>query len=203
MNTYETYQEAKIANPNQEIYELSGKFQTGDAPARPGEKWELCNPADYCISLSDFRELDYEVCNGDLILGIDGTFVEVSNVYNYNKPWHGDDKRFILKAKALEETKTYRYEKVTDSIFGLKEEFERGELFSFDGDEHYVQIETEGDFSYAHVHESLYRRIEVTERELEIEAMTARLWGRDIDRDVRKLAAKLHSLGFKLVNGKG
>ena len=34
---------------------------------------------------------------------------------------------------------TYRYEKVTDSIFGLKEEFERGELYSFDGDDNYVR----------------------------------------------------------------
>ncbi|QFR59849.1 hypothetical protein VOWphi5012_065 [Vibrio phage phi50-12] len=72
---------------------------------------------------------------------------------------------------AIEETKpTYRYEKVTDYLFDLKEEFERGDLFSFDGDEHYVQIETEGDFSYAHVHENIHRRIEVTEREMELEA---------------------------------
>lgn len=86
--------------------------------------------------------------------------------WRHTKSWRPSMSNF----KELEEAKTYRYEKVTDSIFDLKEEFERGELFSFDGGECYVQIETEGDFSYAHVHENLYRRIEVTERELELEA---------------------------------
>lgn len=100
MSTYPTYQAAKIANPEREIKtDNLGNFFVSVGHT-------TCNPADYCISLSDFRELDYEVCHGDLILGLDGSVIEVSNVHNYNKPWQGDDKRFILKAKALEETKT-------------------------------------------------------------------------------------------------
>ena len=99
--------------------------------------------------------------------------------------------------------KTYRYEKVTDPIFDLKEEFERGELFSFDGNEHYVQIETEGDFSYAHIYENLYRRIEVTERELFIEEALLISGSRPLFA-IDELFGDLYDSGkFKLVNGKG
>ena len=113
---------------------------------------------------------------------------------------------------------TYRYEKVTDSIFDLKEEFERGELFSFDGNEHYVQIETEGDFSYAHIYENLYRRIEVTERELEIEAaydLYCEWWGDGHHKSFNEFKGEqmtatrecwlrvVRKAEYKLVNGKG
>ena len=113
----------------------------------------------------------------------------------------------IEKTKSLlgikEQTKpTYRYEKVTDSIFDLKEEFENGELFSFDGNEHYVKIETEGDFSYAHIHESIFRCVEVTERELLTEALKE-IWiidGGDGEAQIERI---VNSGKFKLVNGKG
>ena len=99
--------------------------------------------------------------------------------------------------------KTYRFEKVMDSIFGLKEEFERGELFSFDGNEHYVQIETEGDFSYAHIYENLYRRIEITERELFIDAATE-MYNKTKCDDFPEFIQELFDSGkFKFVNGKG
>ena len=102
--------------------------------------------------------------------------------------------------------KTYRYEKVTDSIFDLKEEFERGELFSFDGNEHYVQIETEGDFSYAHIYENLYRRIEVTERELFIE-LVERVGSELMDNGEWSFACLatsiLDSEEFNITKGKG
>ena len=216
MNTYPTYQAAKIANPDKEIVTTApdwdankdciGKFEPLSSYhwLDDDSGWTICNPADYCMTVKQFLDAGHKFVEGDLYIDDDGRVEKIGGEPSgENQPIKGDNNRYVLKAKALEETKTYRYEKVTDSIFDLKEEFERGELFSFDGDGHELQIETEGDFSYAHVHENLYRRIEVTERELEIEAMTARLWGRDIDRDVRKLAAKLHSLGFKLVNGKG
>lgn len=103
--------------------------------------------------------------------------------------------------EALDE-KTYRYEKVTDSIFDLKEEFERGELFSFDGNEHYVQIETEGDFSYAHIYENLYRRIEVTERDLFIEEACKRC-NYDPNSAAGSLIGDMYDAGCRFVNGKG
>ena len=98
--------------------------------------------------------------------------------------------------------KTYRFEKVMDSIFGLKEEFERGELFSFDGNEHYVQIETEGDFSYAHIYENLYRRIEVKERELFIEEACKRC-NYDPNSAAGSLIGDMYDAGCRFVNGKG
>ena len=100
------------------------------------------------------------------------------------------------------ESKTYRYEKVADSIFELKEEFENGELFSFDGNEHYVKIETEGDFSYAHIHESIFRCVEATERDLLTEALKE-IWiidGGDGEAQIERI---VNSGKFKLVNGKG
>ncbi len=261
MNTYPTYQAAKIAMPKACIvkYKYGGNYRFTGMPTREGTT--LCNgsefaePQDHCMTVKQFLEDGHELEIGDIVINSVGRVVCMTSRYSlsdFGVLNSGSHKEYILRAKALEETnaiptetpeankareavenlhdasqqaeslalretlahetldksvdeqlKAYRYEKVTDSIFDLNVEFERGDLFSFDGSENYVQIETEGDFSYAHVHENLHRRIEVTERELEIEEMTARLCGVAIPIEASKLASKLHELGFGLVNGKG
>lgn len=59
------------------------------------------------------------------------------------------------------------YVKVTDSIWHLESDFKAGDLFAFDGQDNYVQIEAEGDFTLSHSADNLYRCIEtpMTERE--------------------------------------
>ena len=65
-----------------------------------------------------------------------------------------------------------------------------------------MQIETEGDFSYAHIYENLYRRIEVTGRELFIDAYASAFNTHMLL--VEDVAGTLFDSGkFKLVNGKG
>ena len=136
----------------------------------------------------------------------EGKYYKEGEWVNYDFSVFPDDVVKPIPTEALEETKTYRYEEVTDSIFDLKEEFECGELFSFYGDEHYVQIETEGDFSCAHVHENLYRRIEVKEREFAIEQAAKIMY--DADQSSGQindltLGALFDAGMLKLVNGKG
>ena len=106
--------------------------------------------------------------------------------------------------------KTYRYEKVTDSIFDLKEEFERGELYFAWLDNHepgsnsvgYDQITDEKMLLCRYEEKRLLRRIEVTERELFIDAYASEL-GLHIEM-AEAAAGKLYDSGkFKLVNGKG
>lgn len=172
--TYPTYQEAKIANPDQDIFRRLGEFKSADSPFLANENWDICNPADYCMTVSYFHNSGYNLAYGDLILGQDWSVVKVSNENNYNHPFEGDDKRYVLKAKALEETKTYRYEKVDSFSFALEADFNAGILFrpnEFAG-EGYLKCETEDDVAYAAANEMLYRCIEVTERELFIEEVS-------------------------------
>ena len=97
--------------------------------------------------------------------------------------------------------KTYRYEKVTDSIFELKEEFERGELLYLDVDDKHYSIETEKQLVNCFDSDCVYRRIEVTERELFIEE-SCKIVGASIDSDAANDFGKQFDSGkFKLVKG--
>lgn len=96
----------------------------------------------------------------------------------------------------------YRYEKVTDYLFDLKEEFERGELFEMVGVEIYRKVKKERYLAESFFHETLYRRIELTERDLFIEEACKRC-----DWQLGSLAANragnLYDAGCRFVNGKG
>ena len=109
MTTYNTYEEAKIANKDKDIYYLDGLF---------GTKLELidcgvtgfiykCNPAEHCISLEDFFNAGHKLVNGDKYLSIDGSVIKVghdtSPEYVNDRVDDIDKKCFVLSAKALEE----------------------------------------------------------------------------------------------------
>ena len=107
--------------------------------------------------------------------------------------------------------KTYRYEKVTDSIFDLKRaEFERGELFTkkFNEELHVIKSEPQLgrllDMNDDPKKNGIYRRIEVTERELFIEEAHKAILGvpRCMDVCVEHLGA-MYDAGCRFVNGKG
>ena len=224
MNTFETYQAAKIAMPKACIvkYKYGGNYRFTGMPTREGTT--LCNgsefaePQDHCMTVKQFLDAGHKFVDGDKFLHTCVSPEEVVTVGSLNvseecanKPSVSvDDKCYVLKAKSLEETKTYRYEKVTDSIFDLKEEFERGELyFAWLGNHEpggnsvgYDQITDEKMLLCRYEEKRLLRRIEVTERELFIDAYASEL-GLHIEM-AEAAAGKLYDSGkFKLVNGKG
>ena len=135
MATYKTYQEAKIANPSKDIYEHENKFMDYDCghfdrTLYDGKWWHICNPADYCMSVYDFLKSGKEFVEGDAYLSKDGDkVVEVSraHVSSANHICGSDKKRFVLRAKALEENQEYT--SVTKPFFELQKEFEAGELY--------------------------------------------------------------------------
>ena len=120
MTTYNSYEEAKIANPESEIVTtgpnweynpaLKWKFEKlvedddddGDAHALEDSAWVKCNPADHCMTVEKFLKNGHKFVYGDLFLDQGGCVEKVSNVDNYNIPFIGDNKRYILRAAALE-----------------------------------------------------------------------------------------------------
>ena len=123
--TYPTYQAAKIANPDCNIYTHGGLFSNEKFNSLPYVNgWRPCNPADYCMTVRQFLDAGHKFVEGDIFLNLTGNvkIVTGSNVWldSLNCEDKNDKERYILEAKALKETKTYRYEKVTDSIFDLK-----------------------------------------------------------------------------------
>ena len=102
MNTYPTYQAAKIANPDQEIKtDNLGNFFVSVGHT-------TCNPADYCMTNNKFLVEGNKIVAGDIVLD-ESKVVTVKNgedIHTYNSIVSGEDATFILKAKALEEIKT-------------------------------------------------------------------------------------------------
>ena len=192
MSTYPTYQAAKIANPDSNIYRylsVSPLF-TCESECN-GFSLQPANPADYCMTVKQFLDAGHKFVDGDFMLGQDGLVVRVSNCPSYNMPLEDDDKRYALRTKSLEEAntiptetpedkealdeKTYRYEKVTDSIEKIAKAMIDGEVFYSQGgsDRFYWRLNGFGKNNLALTGLNgfdFYRRIEVTERELEIEA---------------------------------
>ena len=217
--TYTTYQEAKIDNPSKEILkarddwegcqELIGKFIANKHNSDGGEPYigkgwfEICNPADYCMTVKQFLDAGHKFFEGDVYLCAEvGVFtIPEEKVIANNTAYDDDDMRYILKAKALEETKTYRYEKVTfNKASEAVAAWEDGELFTKVSHETYTKIETAPDvLTYLY---RLYRRIEVTERELFI-AEFNKTTDEHFAFDVSHVAGKLFDAGCRFVNGKG
>jgi hypothetical protein len=115
MKTYNTYQEAKIANPEMEVYKLKGGrgFASCDNAGDFVRFTDLscdaekCNPANYCMTLADFLDAGHLLADGDVVLttyGSVGTMGE--NGYycvNFNRRDRDDENVHILRAATLEE----------------------------------------------------------------------------------------------------
>ncbi|AUR87992.1 coil containing protein [Vibrio phage 1.106.O._10N.286.51.F7] len=117
MTTYNTYQEAKIANPESVIYEFEGYFSLfKDIGSKE------CNPADHCMTVEKFLVDGYKTVNGDWIIDYFGNVwmnMTGSGAHNVNN-FTGNKAResFILRAAALEKipTETPEEKEVLDSI---------------------------------------------------------------------------------------
>jgi len=267
MTTYNSYAEAKIANPECEIvtetqkcideYGLDKEFHPviangefangyeyfhnkGVSPRINDGYFDLCNPADYCMTVEKFLADGHRFVNGDICRD-DGDVVTVKCSADWNEPQPNDGNRYVLRAAALEKepelTKenspqgvisrisnrlhnmsceyqgsdlgeelegmaceiwgvlpmisneepkqekprhvNVEYVKVVDSIFNLREEFEKYELYSkadiiFDncGEDGFVSIHSEIDLAKAIQVDQIYRKVEteIDERQEFIEA---------------------------------
>lgn len=132
MTTYNTYQEAKIANPEMEVYKLSSGFIATNEPQ--GVSVHKCDPAEHCVRYDDFLTLGHEFVDGDAFLNSRGEVVIITNARSNNRIIDGDDKRFILRAAALETKEPKRtkerYEKVNfDYAWQAVKAVESGEIF--------------------------------------------------------------------------
>jgi hypothetical protein len=111
MKTYNTYQEAKIANPDSEIYAYACNFLPECFIQPSHETYDRrgyfkCKPADYCMTLEKFLDDGYETVKGDVYLctrGIVQTVHSDQFAKNMNNHENSDSRRYILRAKALED----------------------------------------------------------------------------------------------------
>ena len=104
MTTYNSYEAAKINNPDQDIYKYGDTYRPKSSPCKPNEWWVKCNPADHCMTNNEFIEKGYRVIIGDIVL--DDTKVVTISDHNdletYNTIVECDDTTYILRAAALE-----------------------------------------------------------------------------------------------------
>jgi hypothetical protein len=194
MTTYNTYQEAKIANPDCEIvttaskwtggFDFIGKFQALDkynneegyathiVDGKHG--WAKCNPADYCMTVEKFLADGYKFVKGDVVFDF-GDVVSIDtefDVETYNKTDKMDDRRYTLRAAALEEKKPRT--KVEYVKCEFKHAWEAVKAFE-DGEVFHTHFMTDGWIIVEHVQqvipnlqvEKLYRRIETQMNERE------------------------------------
>tara|TARA_Y100000588_G_scaffold31471_1_gene30785 strand:- start:9879 stop:10505 length:627 start_codon:yes stop_codon:yes gene_type:complete len=208
MKTYPTYQAAKIANPDQNIYRYLSTLPIFTCESEcNGFSLQPANPADYCMTVKQFLDAGNKGVNGDLYLNKLGELQKIGVNCGedwFNEPSPHDDKRYVIKAKALEETKTYRYGKVTDSIENIAKAMIDGETFySKDGSDRFDwRLNGFGKNNLALTGLNgfdFYRRIEVTERELFIEEAMELSKQVDVGQDKKWLGI----IYDELVDGKG
>ncbi|AUR91255.1 hypothetical protein NVP1158O_28 [Vibrio phage 1.158.O._10N.261.45.E12] len=106
MKTYETYQEAKIANLDKDICTRKGTGNPAFQVVVDGfvnELWRICNPADHCMTVDKFLRDGREFVKGDIYLNQDGRTLGVVNIPEYNnKRSTIDCDLYILRAAVLE-----------------------------------------------------------------------------------------------------
>ena len=204
MTTYNSYEAAKIANPDKEVItRRSNEFKALDCKFNVG--WRSCNPADYCMTVEKFLVDGNKFTKGDLHICSEGYVHPVLFVdSDYNKPSNCDNNYYILRAAALEEKKPrtkVEYVKCEfDSAWEAVKAFEDGEkLYTKRSHKDYILIDNAPDvlrFLY-----DLHERIEtpMTEREEFIEVLQE-LWIID-GVDGQEQMDKIFDSGkFKIVN---
>ena len=118
MKVFNTYQEAKIANPGFAIFERDGVFGTDGDMVDHFElhmcNYKECDPADYCMTVEQFLKDGYKFEVSDLYITLSGNVEDVHDL-DFAKTMNGSDdgldhRRYILRAKALEEPKQVEWE---------------------------------------------------------------------------------------------
>ena len=152
MTTYNSYAEAKIANPDLEILEARpdwdgspeyvGTFTVNKSDGNGGVPYigkgafQKSNPADHCMTVEKFLADGHKFVRGDVVVdaGKVGVIETGFEINAYNEPDGGDSSIFILRAAALEEKPKrveVSYVKVGApcDFFDLKHEFRKEQLF--------------------------------------------------------------------------
>ncbi len=175
MTTYNSYEEAKIANPDGVILENSGVFDVMDNIASSQiNRWSKCNPADHCMTVEKFLANGHKFVEGkgDAYLDNKGVVRFISD--NGYSAWGcnnvacitNSQESFILRAAALE-TKGPKRTKVEyvkwnfECAWHAIKAFEDGEkLYTKRSSEDFVLIDNAPDvLRYLY---DLHERIETT-----------------------------------------
>ncbi|CAM0032284.1 hypothetical protein VPHK122_0087 [Vibrio phage K122] len=126
MTTYNTYQEAKIANPECDIYatkiSMGGRVEVFGVYVIIGNitsNYHICDPSKYCMTVERFLADGYRFVKGDIYLNSNGRTLGVVNIPDYNNERSTIDcDLYILRAAALENipTETPEEKEVLDGI---------------------------------------------------------------------------------------
>lgn len=210
MATFKSYVEAKIAHPDQDIYLDESVFRVWRYDQiKSGTK---CNPADYCITVEKFLDDGHKFVEGDIYLEDGGSVVTVKmhSICIDSQPVSGGDKRFILRAAALEEKPKrvkVEYVKVDGSIEGIAKSVIDGDVFySVDGlDEfewEHCSFKRNGSTLSGLNGFDFYRRVEteIDERQEFIDAAFIIAKECDTEEDSEWMGKLYDSGKFKLVN---
>ena len=118
MTTYNSYAEAKIANPSEDIYatkiSMGGRVEVFGVYviiANITSNYYICEPSKYCMTVEKFLADGHKFVEGDVIYSrplskvipvlSNGEFGVSYPVDGANNPMSSDDNRFILRAAAL------------------------------------------------------------------------------------------------------
>lgn len=219
MITYNSYEAAKIANPTAIIYKASsGSYATNEVFNPELCTVIECNPADHCMTVEKFLADGHKFVEGDVCLRHDGDVITVTeSVQDWNMKDDLDDKRYILRAAALEKPtesavkgspKRVKVEHVKCelSIGDFISGFQKGLLFYYQGGE-YHQIETERQAMFHASQDSYFvkQETEIDERKEFIDAAVSLLSEGSCDNEASYYAGWFESMydsgKFKLVEG--
>ena len=123
---------------------------------------------DLYISIAASFGIKNETCMGGLkFIGIFSEWGGCGFVGNTSELLFDQESRKQLTIKDLKKEKPNptKFVKVEESIFDLKGEFERGELYSSDCEGHYTQLKCEKKFYLAAYKDSIYRKVEIDWRD--------------------------------------
>ena len=139
MTTYNTYQEAKIANPEGEVYSDGSMFFTSAVKIFMYDSVK-CNPADHCMTVEKFLSDGNKFIEGDLIINTFGNVNKIRDDEELRNELvtENNNSRYILRAAALENipTETPEEKEVLDGIESAGEvEWKSGDIATLYGDQ--------------------------------------------------------------------
>lgn len=197
MKTYSTYQEAKIANPESDIYHHpKGHFFPFEPRCYEALVFHCCNPADHCMTVERFLKDGNEFVEGDLIITESGVLSVGRehermgcSVSECNEPSCVDSDIYILRAAALEnprpeihkDSEFYKKSRTKVEFVKVDKNTEDNkfwevardyaeevfELFLLDVDGEYEKISSNDELLMEYRRSNLYRRIETPMTERE------------------------------------
>ncbi|AUR81427.1 hypothetical protein NVP1005O_30 [Vibrio phage 1.005.O._10N.286.48.F2] len=114
MTTYNSYEAAKIASPDSEIYKLNGVNEfipgvdLGDIVRIHSRDDDAvkCNPADHCMTVEKFLADGHKLAMGDIVMNSSGAVVGMNYsrcLSDFGVLNSASHKEYILRAAALEE----------------------------------------------------------------------------------------------------